>query len=742
MDRRLLDLGVDMRQLQGEARQRQQSQVEAWRQEASRLRENPGRGDGTRRQPGGLLGGGVSAAAITTSIFDSLPEPADDDLPGDLPGSYEMPSIGDQRGETSAQSGEPETLESADADSQPAPSGGEMIGEVSTHSLDHVTAVTTSQVRARIEVEAPHLPADLRDGLAARIVLALGTHAHGGHGTGDSHAHDEALEHWDETLQQGLSVTSATGLVRVSFRPTTAPAYGALTRLSPEDAKTVQGTSLITTTSYSDSVVQEKTIGVGGLLYLFTAPVRHAVFLSPQFTFVPRKQLIQESVRSTEAVGGSRLGDGPQSTYTSGTTAVITVLHRDRDPQTFSIDLPEHQVSYAVRTSIAPPPPVPGEAPWQATVASGSRLAKYPFALTRIDTEKVLTRIGQKLLHAGYPGQQAGKVLDMIAEKVINPELAKRFNQSLLDGTYRSGLVEVAHLLGNVRISLELTAMRREPNITGPDAVPLRTDFSDTLYTEENRSHGYDAPLLFEVLARVFGLNVGGGGFGFETSTMYEASVEEAHARKFAASFSGDLARYQVTLRAVVEFDTDSTWWVEPGRLLRFDNPIASVKPVEGFIVEEIPGEIVVPARHAAALQHDVTEAIPDLGTASDKIIELYARHAGQLAAPGMRPDDGVNFADRRPLTRVKPRPAVLTDAADGEQGLYTKGDITTTLPDVDLTRPDIVAQLSRTAHALLEQAAHGGVQVVVENPQLASGLRDWVQRVWPSAKGPGPARP
>lgn len=633
------------------------------------------------------------------------------------------------------------------------PAESEFVGEIGTHSLDGVTPLTVDEVGDRIDSAAPDVPRDLRAILANVIATALAqANPHSRRAAHDADGGGHAIEEWDEALQRGLSIGIGDSLLRVSFMPTTAPAHDTLTALAPEDAKTVRGTSVLSTITYSDKLSRQKNIGVGGVLDFFTAAVGHATFLSPGLTFVPRKQLVVASARVSDSVGGSRLMDGPQSTYTTGTTATINVLRRAAASLTYSIDLPEHQVTYAVRTSILPPSGARADAfqaashvasAWADDVTSPSRLAKYPFALTRLDAGLVLEEIGKALLDAGYTGEEAAWALAEIAEQTFNPELAKRFNQSLLDGSYRSGLVEVAHVLGNVRISLELTSLYREPDITGNDAVPLRADFADALFTEDSRAHGYDAPFEFEMLARVFGLKVGGGGFGLETTTMYEASVEEAHARKFAASFGGDLARYRARLRAVVEFDTDSTRYVKPGQLKHLGNPVVTRKPVAAITVSDIPGEIVLPALHADAFQHDVTTRVPDLSTVSDRLIGLYAKYKARLPVPGPRPDDGVRLADgvrvdhRRPPAALSPRPGVLTEAAGSEQSLYTKGLHATDLPEAAVPEGgwqvgEGLSGLRGPAEALLEQAARGGVQVVVQDPTLTGALRDLVQERWP----------
>jgi hypothetical protein len=623
----------------------------------------------------------------------------------------------------------------------PVPSG-QVIGEVSTHSLDPAEPLSAETVRGRVDGAAPGLPSELRAVIAAKIAEALG---HRRHGTG--HQGEEAYEHWDEVLQRGLFVGESDELVRVSFRPATAPSPDALTPLVPGGKGTASGTSVFSTVSYSDSVVQQKNIGAGVMLDFFTGAVGHASFLSPGFTFVPRKQLIQESLRRTESVGGSRLADGPRGTYTAGTVVVITRLGGPHDGQSFHADLHEHAVTYAVRTSVAPPqavpsatgaePPTATAAPLSITVTAPARLSRYPFALVSLDAEPVLAEIGRRLLAAGYSGEEAGEALDTIAGEVFNPELAKRFNQSLLDGTYRSGLVEVGYLPGNIRISLELAALVRNADITGADAVPLRTDFADSMFTEENRAHGYDAPLELEVLARLFGLKVGGGGIGLETTTMYESSVEEAHARKFAASFGGDLARYQATVRAVVEFDTDD-WAFKAGRLVHLANPLVRRGRMGSFTVGGIAGEIVVPAMHADAFERDVTQPIPDFGTAADTVIGLYRTPGAELPASGPRPGDGVRLADQRPLASRRPRPPVLDRAIGaGEEFRFTRGQRPTTLPPVSgLPWASLADRMRMVARALLQQAAYGGVQVVVEDPDLAAALRGEVQRVWPGDSG------
>ena len=614
-----------------------------------------------------------------------------------------------------------------------APSG-QVIGEVSTHGLGQAEPISAETLRGRIDAAAPGMPGELRAAIANGIATALG---HGYHHDEhhDDHQDEQAAEHWDEALQRGLFVGGSGELARVSFRPATAPAPGALAPLTG-DAGTITGTSVFSTVGYSDSVVQQKNIGAGAMLDFFTGVVGHATFLSPGFTFVPRKQLIQESLRATESVGGSRLADGPRGTYTTGTTAVITRLGGAADGQSVEVDLHEHAVTYAVRASVAPPPAgpsTPEATPAPIKVISPSRLAKYPFALVNLDAEPVLAEIGRRLLLAGYCAEESAKALGTIAEEVFNPELAKRFNQSLLDGTYRSGLVEVGYLPGNIRISLELASLVRKADISGAAAVPLRTDFADKLTTEENRAHGYDAPLELEVLARVFGLKVGGGGIGLETTTMYESSVEETHARKFAASFGGDLARYQATLQAVIEFDTDG-WAVSPGRLRHPANPLVRRRPIGSFPVGGIAGEIVVPAGHANALERDLTRPVPNFGTAADQVIGLYRTPGAELPASGPRPGDGVHLTDRRPLTRPRPRPAVLGGAAGhGGESLFTRGLRPATLPPVSrLPWASLADKLRMLARALLQQAAHGGVQVVVEDHGLAARLRGEVQRLWP----------
>ena len=78
----------------------------------------------------------------------------------------------------------------------------------------------------------------------------------------------------------------------------------------------------------------------GVILDLFTAAVGHASVLAPGFAFVPRKQLIQESARRIESIGSSRLMDFPERNYTSGTTAMITVLRSTGESLKFPVDLP------------------------------------------------------------------------------------------------------------------------------------------------------------------------------------------------------------------------------------------------------------------------------------------------------------------------------------------------------------------------------------------------------------------
>ncbi|HEY6495935.1 MAG TPA: hypothetical protein VIZ43_21855, partial [Trebonia sp.] len=272
-------------------------------------------------------------------------------------------------------------------DIEPVPRGpvpsGQVIGEVSTHSLDPAETVSAETVRERVDAAAPGLPPELRAAIVDKIAGALGHRRHG-----DGHQGEEASEHWDEILQRGLFVGASGELVRVSFRPATAPSPDALTPLAPGGTGTAPGTSVFSTVSYSDSVLQQKNIGAGVMLDFFTAAVGHASFLSPGFTFVPRKQLIQESLRRTESVGGSRLADGPRGTYTAGTAVVITRLGGAHDGQSFHVDLHEHAVSYAVRTSVAPPPAVPSAteaesptataAPLSLTVTAPARLARYP----------------------------------------------------------------------------------------------------------------------------------------------------------------------------------------------------------------------------------------------------------------------------------------------------------------------------------------------------------------------------
>jgi len=644
------------------------------------------------------------------------------------------------------------------------PAAPELIGEATVEGLDRVRAIGADRLRERIDRGLPDVDARLRDSIARHIgeLLTAATphaaheaaHEAGHHGAaheaehGDvGHAEHDAehqLEEWSEALTQGLWFGDSDTLVHVAFAPTKAPTAETLTPARPEE-NVVEGTSTYTTATYTDTETQQKNIGVGLLFDYVVSLAGKVSFLAPGISFVPRKQLIVESGRTAESIAGSRLMDGPQGTYTSGTTATISVLRGGRPAVSAPVDLPEHEVTYRVRAAAVSPAAAPAEPAWESDVAAPSRLAKFPFGLTKIDAEPLLRGIGGALLEAGYTGQEAAAALKEIAEEVFNPQLAGRSNQPLFDGTHRSGLLDVGHVLGNMRIALELTAVRREGDIdeAGDSGQPtaVRVDIGDTMKTDDTRTHGYDAPFEAELLVNFAGFNVAGGGFGFETSTMYSSSAAEQHARRFDVSFNGPAARYAARMRAVVSFDTDSRTYLTPAL-----NPLARRRPVAGFSVEGVVGEIVVPAAQAQAFQDAVAAPEPDHTTTADRLVAAYTAHAVRAAPPGVRPPDGTSLFSGAPLVEGSTVSGALE--GDAESGRYVRGALPTILPPVPIDQlrggeqlPRAVAGLRRSLRALLRHAAAGGVQVVVHDPWLAASVAKTVDEVWAaSADGPSEA--
>ena len=623
---------------------------------------------------------------------------------------------------------------------------GEVMAELTVEGLDHVRAVSLDALKDRITQALPHSTGGLRERAARKIVRLLskanpqatdgGRIGHPAPGNDDAraaeHGHEQQLEAWSEAVTVGLWFGRGDALVHVAFSPAEAPTEDRLTPAGPSDPHVVEGTSAFAVHSFTDTVTREKNIGVGGTLEFFTGMIGKATFLAPSITFVPRKQLFIESVRTTESIGGSRLADGPRSTYHSGTRVTISVLSKGRPPLSGALSLPEHRVTYGVRTATAVTAATSNV--WHGDVTAPSRLAKFPFALTGIDTAPVLRGVGAALLDAGYTGAEAAAAMRYIAEDEFNTELARRFNQSLLDGTNRSGLIEISHVLGNLRVSLQLTALRRAPDIAEPTGSAVRVDIGHAVSTEDSRAHGYDAPLETGILAEVFGLNLGGGGFGVETSTTYRSTTAENHARKFAANFRGPVARYHAQLRAVVSFDSDSRFYLK-----RALNPLALRKPVAEFTADSVVGEIVVPAAHAQAFQDAVTGPEPDFTMVGDRLVAAYCTQAVTLPEPLAPPSDGTSLDGSTPMDGKYSADGALSAYADGKH--YTRGALVTCLPAVNARsegRTSARTLQEPAMRALLQQSWSGGVQVVVRDPRLAADLRAAVDRVWrDSANGP-----
>jgi hypothetical protein len=636
----------------------------------------------------------------------------------------------------------------------------EIVGDVEVDGFDRVRPIAREDLRARIDAAVPRVPAALRARFADDLHELLdrtdpnssddeSESEHGNflvqlyHRLLDAvpEQHEDPGELWAGAISGGVTIGDGDTVLHVGFTPIDDPATAVLDAPGQAEPGRITGTSTYAMTSFTEYASKEKNIGVGVLLDFFTAAVGKATFLSPGFVFVPRKQLRIESLREVETIGGSRLMDSARSTYSSGTRLTVTVVQRDQSPYTEVIDLPEHEVGYSVRAvgvPTAPTDPLTHEAP-SLRVVSSDRLSKYPFGLTKLDARPVIAEIGRALLDAGYTGDEVAEAVEELTEETFNADLARRFNQVLLDGTHRSGLIEVAHVLGNVRISLELLTLQRKPDLRGGDASVVRVDIGDRSKTDDARFHGYDAPLEVELLANVFGVNVGGGGIGFETQTMYGASTAEQNFRKFAASFGGDVARYATGLRVTVTFDTDSRLYLK-----RQLNPVARRRPVRGFSTDGIPGEIVLPAEQAAAFEGDVTSPKPDYTPAADHVVRAFQGVLARVPSVRTRELDGVSLTEggRRLL---QARPSALADLAGPVAIGYRYGALGTNLPAFAKpadgwrgTPKDLVAsrafEASRGAiTALIGQAAAGPVQLVVQDPDLVDVLRAEVEAAWPT---------
>ncbi|MCX4597412.1 hypothetical protein OG819_49935 [Streptomyces sp. NBC_01549] len=627
-----------------------------------------------------------------------------------------------------------------------APHGGEepgprpvLLGEVRVHSLAHAHAVPAAELRTRVDTALKGVDEQSRRVVAKEIGKLLGAAVHpvqthvdtagaASHGDHGGHGPREQEQEWAEALLRGLRIGRDDALVHIAFAPSKAPAVDELEPFAARDPAVTDGTSKYVEVSNSEERSDLINIGAGVVLETFVYESTKHVGVGLGVHFIPRKQLEVSHEREVRHLDGSRLMDSPRGTYRTGTDVTVVVQRADGSQVTGVVHVPEHEVEYSVVSSLTKP--AEAGSTEIRRIAAPERLLDHPFGVTKIDPEPVLRAIGGALLSAGYTGNDAAHVVHEVAEEVFNSEQAQLVNHSLFDSTYRSGLIEGHHFLGNVRIALELVSVRRAPDITGDDAPPLRMDVGYAVETSHERSHGYDVPGEVAAVLRLPGpaMRVVAGGFGFELTDTYTNAVVEAHGAKFAARFGGGQARYEAAVQAVVTIDSRrGNWTTDPRK------PFYPRKRVEGPItVDDINAEIVVPLSSAADFERDISTRRSRTERFADHLETLYA-HAEPLgrSPEGGAGDGAVMRSADNPLQDARPG-AMRALLAPGTPDRYLRGLLPTALRPIR-SRLDLVEAVP-VLLALAQEGTdgeRGGIQLIVQDPELAEFLREQVAGIW-----------